>query len=341
MKKKLLLIIASTVLLLGAAGYFYVQQILSTGFDIDETVYIEIDGRKSYADVIAQIEAKAHVESVSDFERVASFLDYPAHIKSGRYAIRPDMTVLQAIRVLKSGNQVPVKLTFNNIRTKEDLAERLSSQLMSGKEELLSALNNPAFCAKFGFSPETIVCMFIPNTYEFYWNVSLDKLLQRMDSEYKSFWNPVRLTKAGQTGLSPVEVSILASIVEEECYFSDEYPVVAGLYINRLNKGQLLQADPTVKFAAGDFALRRVLSKHLAIDSPYNTYKYQGLPPGPIRIPSIKGIDGVLNHSNHSYYYMCAKEDFSMRHNFSATFAEHQRNAAKYQAALNKKKIYQ
>ena len=329
------------MLLSGLGCYFYVQQIVSTGFDIDETVYIEVDGQKDYNHVISQITKKAQVKDISSFEQVASFLKYPSNVKSGRYAISPDMNILQVVKLLKSGSQTPVKLKFNNIRTKEELADRISSQLMLSKEELWEALNDENICREFGFSTETIICMFIPNTYDFYWNVSLEKFLQRMNTEYKAFWNPSRIEKAKAISLLPQEASILASIVEEECFFTDEYPIVAGLYINRLNRNQMLQADPTVKFAVNDFTLRRVLNKHLEIDSPYNTYKYQGLPPGPIRIPSIKGIDGVLNYTSHKYYYMCAKEDFSGRHNFATTHAEHQRNAAKYQAELNKRKIYQ
>lgn len=341
MKRNIILVASSVAILAGIAFFLYVRHIVSTGFAIDKPVSIEIDNRKDYADVIGQIENNAHVENLANFERVSSFLNYPAAVKSGRYVITKGMTVLQVVRLLKSGNQTPVKLTFNNVRTKADLAGRLALQLMLSDEELLSAINSPAVCASYGFSTETIGCMFIPNTYEFYWNVSPDRFLQRMHSEYASFWNAKRIEKAKTAGLSPVEVSILAAIVEEECYFSDEYPVVAGLYINRLRRKQLLQADPTVKFAVGDFALRRVLNEHIAVDSPYNTYKYAGLPPGPIRIPSIKGIDAVLNYSRHDYLFMCAKEDFSGRHNFARTNAEHERNAAKYHAALNQRRIFQ
>lgn len=182
--------------------------------------------------------------------------------------------------------------------------------------------------------------MFIPNTYEVYWDISIDGLLKRMKKEYDKFWNDSRKDKAAVIGLTPVEVSILASIVEEECTYTDEYPTVAGLYLNRIKRKQLLQADPTVKFAVGDFGLRRILNVHLETDSPYNTYKYEGLPPGPIRIPSIKGIDSVLNYAKHDYLYMCAKEDFSGRHNFAKTLAEHNKNAANYRNALNHSGIY-
>jgi UPF0755 protein len=341
MKKMTVLALCSVLLLAGITGFLYVRQIIATGFAIDAPVSIVIDDRTGYDGVLSQIENKAHVESVANFEHVASFLKYPANVKSGRYVIEKGMTVLQVVRILKNGNQTPVKLTFNNVRTKEDLAGRIASQLMLDSGELMLALDNPGVCAGYGFSPETIGCMFIPNTYEFYWNISCANFLRRMDAEYKTFWNSSRQAKAEKTGLSPVEVSILASIVEEECFYADEYPVVAGLYINRLKSGQLLQADPTVKYALRDFGLKRILTRHISVDSPYNTYKYAGLPPGPIRIPSIKAIDAVLNHESHAYYYMCAKEDFSGRHNFARTHGEHQRNADKYHAALNSRKIYQ
>jgi UPF0755 protein len=181
--------------------------------------------------------------------------------------------------------------------------------------------------------------MFIPDTYEFYWDISVIEFLRRMNRQYTRFWAG-RMDKADKTGLTPIEVSILASIVEEECKYTDEYPIVAGLYLNRLRIKMPLGADPTVKFAVGDFSLRRVLNKHLAVDSPYNTYKHTGLPPGPIRIPSIKGIDSVLDYTKSDYLYMCAKEDLSGRHNFTKSAAEHQRNANRYRKALDARGIH-
>ena len=187
-----------------------------------------------------------------------------------------------------------------------------------------------------GFTSQTIPAMFIPNTYEMYWNISAGKLMQRMKREYTAFWTETRRSRAEKAGISPVEAAILASIVEEESAATEEYSIIAGLYINRLHRGMPLQADPTVKFALGNFTLHRILHEHLNVDSPYNTYLYSGLPPGPIRIPSIAGVDAVLNYSKHHYLYMCAKEDFSGKHNFAASLAEHNRNAGRYQAALNR-----
>lgn len=338
MKKKVLYSLL-VIIIVGVALAAYGYSIINTGFDIKKTTYIYIDERKDYDILLKELKDSAKVNNLSNFERLASVMGYKDNLRTGRYTVTSDMNIFTLIRHLRSGHQTPVNLTFNNIRTKENFVERISNQLMIDKEDLLLILNDPEKCNNLGFTPETIVAMFIPNTYQFYWDISLDNFLQKMNKEYTKFWNEDRLAKAKAIGLSPTEVSTLASIVEEECTYTDEYSMVAGLYLNRLHIGQALQADPTVKFAVGDFSLRRILNKHLTVDSPYNTYKYQGLPPGPIRIPSIKGIDAVLNHITHDYLYMCAKEDFSGRHNFAKTFPEHQRNASLYRAELNKRGI--
>lgn len=339
MKKKILYAFIIIAIIAIAAGA-YVYSIINTGFGIDKTVYLYIDGSRDYDALLKELEDSAKVKSINNFELLASVMDYKDNLKTGRYAVKPDMNILDLMRHLRSGHQTPLNLKFNNIRTKEDFAERISGQLMLGKEDLLATLNDPEKCKDLGFTTETIVAMFIPNTYQFYWDASSNEFFQRMKTEYNDFWNNKRVAQAEELGLSPAEVSTLASIVEEECTFTDEYPVVAGLYLNRLRSGQALQADPTVKFAVGDFSLRRILNKHLETDSPYNTYMHTGLPPGPIRIPSIKGIDSVLNYKKSDYLYMCAKEDFSGRHNFANTYAEHQKNAARYRNALNARGIY-
>ena len=339
MKKKILYGVM-LLAIIAIAIAIYGCSVLNTGFNIDKTVYLYINEDKNYDVLLKEIKDSAKVEDVSNFDRLATFLSYKDNIRSGRYAVSPDMNIRDLIKKLRSGNQTPVKLRFNNIRIKEDIAERISTQLMFSKEEFLDALNNERKCEELGFNTNTIVAMFIPNTYEFYWDISLEKFLARMKQEYGKFWNNDRLNRAKEIGLSPTEVSVLAAIVEEECTYADEYPTVAGLYLNRLKIGQALQADPTVKYAVGDFSLRRILNKHLKTESPYNTYRHTGLPPGPIRIPSIKGIDAVLNYQKHDYFYMCAKEDFSGYHSFARTHAEHERNAAKYRKALNMRGIY-
>lgn len=339
-KRNIFLFIFLIFILIAGGGYYYVNTIISSGFDINKTAYIYIDESRDYESILTQIDTAAHVQNKEGFRQLASYMKYPENIKTGRYAIAPGMNIRQVIRMLQLGQQSPVKLTFNNMRMKEDLAKRISEQLMLNESELLAVLNSPQKALEYGFSEETFGAMFIPNTYEVYWDTSMENLLKRMQTEYNRFWTEERKAKATNVGLTPKEVSTLASIVEEECYFADEYPTVAGLYLNRLRRGQLLQADPTVKYAVGDFSLQRVLNRHLEVDSPYNTYKYQGLPPGPIRIPSIKAIDAVLNPVKHDYLYMCAKEDFSGRHNFAVTHAEHERNANRYRNALNARRIF-
>jgi UPF0755 protein len=210
---------------------------------------------------------------------------------------------------------------------------------MITNQEMNALLNDPVYCESLGFTPTTIKAMFIPNTYEVYWNISAENLIERMKREYDAFWTESRRELAQKIRLTPLEVSILASIIEEESAMTDEYPTIAGLYINRLHRGMPLQADPTVKYALGDFTIQRMLKEHLQVDSPYNTYLYTGLPPGPLRIPSPKGLESVLNYQKHNYLYMCAKEDFSGRHNFAVSLSEHNRNAERYHAELNRRGI--
>jgi len=339
-KKRIFLgILIGIIIIALGAGMFLYRKIFSPFFDIKETTYIYIDERKDYQDLLLQLETSAKIKDIKLFEYLSSTLEYPDKMKSGRYAVKPGMNCKEFLSVLLNGLQTPVKLTFNNVRLKQDLAERIGQQLMLESADLLVKLEDSAVCTGYGFDPQTIIGMFIPNTYEIYWNTSVDQFLLRMKKEYDRFWTEERKKKADNIPLSLIQVSVLASIVEEETAVKSEFPVVSGLYINRLKKGMLLQADPTVKFAVGDFTIRRVLYSHLETDSPYNTYIYSGLPPGPIRIPSIAAIDGVLNHAKHNYLYMCAKEDFSGKHNFATTMAEHSRNADRYRAALNRNNI--
>jgi UPF0755 protein len=219
------------------------------------------------------------------------------------------------------------------------LAGALSKRLMLDSATIACTLIDSAYCAKLGYNTQTIPAMFVPNTYEVYWNISIDKLLERMKKEHTVFWNYERMHKAEAIGLTPDEVCTLASIIDEETANNAEKPMIAGMYLNRLNEGMPLQADPTVKFALGDFAIKRIRHGMLTTDSPYNTYMYEGLPPGPIKVASIKGIDAVLNRVSHHYLYMCAKEDFSGTHNFAVTYKEHLQNAARYSKALNERGI--
>lgn len=304
-----------------------------------QITYVYIGGSDDFSSLGRQLLDSAGCQDIRSFNRLARWLDYPGHMKSGRYAVTPGMNNLTLLNELRRGQQTAVRLTFNNIRTIDELAARIGDQLMMSRNELLAQLTEPTVCAAYGFTPETVKALFIPNTYEVYWTVSPENLLKRMKKEYDRFWNEKRREKAARVGLTPFEVSVLASIVEEETAVADEYPIIAGLYLNRLKRGIPLQADPTVKYAAGDFTLQRILFEHLEIDSPYNTYKYAGLPPGPLRIPGIRSIDAVLSPMQHNYLYMCAKEDFSGRHNFAVTLAEHNRNAARYRTELNRRNI--
>lgn len=339
-KRVLIFYIVVFVILTGIAIGLYINNKVFKPIEIAETVYLYIESSTNYEEIEQQLKERINLPSEKIFQMIANRMDYPKNIKTGRYVIKNGMTMPEIIRMLRSGNQSAVKLTFNNMRTKENIAGRISNQLMVDSLTLLTTLKDEKKVEELGFDTNTVVAMFIPNTYEVYWDTSLDKLLTRMLKEYNTFWNESRKAKAEQIGLAPLEVSTLASIVEEEATYSDEYSIIAGLYLNRLKRGQRLEADPTIKFAVGDVTLRRILHKHLEVESPYNTYRNTGLPPGPIRVPSIKGIDATLSPQNHKYLFMCAKDDLSGRHNFATTHAEHIRNAARYQRALNERNIY-
>lgn len=289
--------------------------------------------------VVARLASTGNVRNIESFKSVAEYQDYAQNIVPGRYELINQMSNVQLVNNLKKGRQAPMNLTFNNIRTKEQLCKRFSDVLMFGYDEILSLMNNDNVMAKYGLNTNTAVALFIPNTYEVYWTIKPEDLLDKMKKEYDKFWNEERIKKCAEAELTQVEVSTLAAIVEEETKSAKEQPTVAGLYLNRLHKGMLLQADPTVKFAVGDFNLKRIRSGHLEVESPYNTYKYEGLPPGPIRIPSMGAIDAVLNYDHHDYIYMCASEKFDGTHNFAKTYDEHQDNAKQYHKALNKRKI--
>ena len=339
--KRILLVVLTIILIVVAAcGVIAYFMLYMPNFKSSETKYVYVhEGEENFEVLCEELVDSAGCANIDFFRILADFRKYPENMKSGRYAVEPGMNNNDLLNRLRRGQQAPIRLTFNNLRLLSDLSDRLSEQLMIGNDELLSLIGDDEYCESLGFNPTTIKTMFIPNTYEVYWNIPANKLIERMKREYDAFWTAERRKKAENIRLSPVEVSILASIVEEETVVPEEYPVVAGLYINRLYKGMPLQADPTVKYAVGDFTLKRILNIHLQVESPYNTYLNEGLPPGPIRIPSVKGMDAVLNHSSHNYLYMCAKEDFSGRHNFAVTLSEHTRNARKYHAELNRRGI--
>ncbi len=301
----------------------------------EESTYIFIRDNDTPETVKSTL-SEAHVRTTG-FDLLNKALGYK--VRSGRYVVKHGDNLLTLFRRLRNGQQEPVNLTIPSVRTLDRLAAHLGEHLMMDSVEINTLFHDSTFCARLGYTPETLPSLFIPNTYEVYWNISIEGLMERMQHENEAFWDGERERKARAMGLSHVEVVTLASIVDEETANNAEKPMVAGMYIKRLAIGMPLQADPTVKFAIGDFSLRRIWGRHLTIDSPYNTYKNVGLPPGPIRIPSIAGIDAVLNHVPHDYLYMCAKEDFSGTHNFAKTYAEHLRNARRYAQALNARNI--
>ena len=262
--------------------------------------------------------------------------DYDSHIRTGCYTVKSGALPKQVADMLTGGMQTPVRLTINSTRTVGQMARAIAGQVMIDSASIVNRLSDPVFLDSIGYTPANVYCMIIPNTYEVYWNISPDALLSRLVKERDRFWNQERRDKAGSIGLTPQQVTTLASIIEEETAKNDELPIVAGLYMNRLHRNMLLQADPTVVFALGGERPKRVLKVHLEVDSPYNTYKYPGLPPAPIRFVSTRSIDAVLNYSKHNYLYMCAKEDFSGYHNFTSSLSQHNANAARYQRALSR-----
>ena len=331
-----------SVLLTSFSFYFYqlfFGKNILTEEDARSTVVL-IDNDDTFDSVRNYLYNKQIIQDALSFSFVSKVLKYQDNVKPGVYELDPQMTNIEAVRKLRAGDQIPVKITFNNIRLKEELAGKITANIGLDSLSFLSALNDPAKLDQFGFTEETIISMFIPNTYEVYWTISSDQLLQKMKTEYDRFWNNARRQKAQTMGLSPNEVSTLASIVQAESIMGDESSTIAGLYYNRLQRGIKLQADPTVKYALGDFTIQRILTKDTRVDSPYNTYMYKGLPPGPINLPTIQNLDAVLNYEKHAYIYMCAKEDFSGYHRFATTLREHNKNARLFQQALNRRNIY-
>lgn len=337
----LIFIITFSVLLTSLSFYFY-QAFFSPNalVDKEDGRMIQIPSNATFQMVVDTLYQNEVINDVITFSFVSKVMKYQDAVKPGLYTIPPKTNNINLVRMLRSGKQTPVMVTFNNVRLKEDLAEKITRNLEINEEQFLDLLTDSVNIRKFGFEEETIMAMFIPNSYEVWWNTSAEKLFDRMFNEYNKFWTEERKNKASRLGLSPNEVSTLASIVQAETQKADERPKVAGVYLNRLNINMPLQADPTLVFASGDFTIKRVLNIHKEIDSPYNTYKYTGLPPGPINLPEITALEAVLNYEDHSYLYFCAKEDFSGYHAFATNLTDHLNNARRYQAALNRSKIY-
>lgn len=336
--KFIIIFFAIALVLVGIRAYQLYGYVFNQ--NIKSEYILMIPENSTYNQVLDTLQINNVLINQKAFKWVAKKKSYSNSIKPGHYLLKKGINTNQIVNMLRAGIQAPIDVTFNNVRFKEDLAGKVSKYIQADSISILNLFSDENKIKEYGFNTETFRTMFIPNTYEFYWTTSAEEFAKRMKAEYDRFWNDTRKATAEELALSPEEVIILASIVQSETVKADELKTVAGLYINRLKKGIRLQADPTIKYAVGDYSLKRVLTKHLEIDSPYNTYKYTGLPPGPIAFPEVLAIDAVLNFEVHKYLFMCAKEDFSGYHNFAKTLTQHNRNAAKYRAALDKNRIY-
>lgn len=334
MNKIKLIFIGLGVALLIVLGIMYpkIWQANTNFSKKDQLIFIPTNAK--YDAVLDTLKRYDVLKNTTSFNNYAFFKNYKENIKSGAYLIKKDMSNSAMIDMLQKGLQQPIKVTFNTARTKDDLIKLFSKKLELTPEDFTIAMNDPTLFQKYELSKETSNLLFLPNTYEFYWNSSPKTVITTIGKYYDAFWTLERKKQAQSINLSPKEVGILASIVQSESNKEDEQPIVAGVYINRLRQKMKLQADPTVIYAIGDFTINRVLKSMLSYDSPYNTYKYEGLPPGPITTPNQKAIDAVLYYQQNDYIFFCAKEDFSGYHNFASTNAEHEKNAQKYQEAL-------
>ncbi len=337
-KTKILIPVIAGVLVVAmvAALIFLKSQKLTN----KETVTLYLPSGSTYQSVVDSLNAHDCIGNRAAFETMAKLRKYPKHVKGGCYKIEPQMNVWRALTKLYYGNQDAVRITINKYRTKDELCKYLDKKLEMSADMMIKALNNDSLCGLYGHTPETIIGMFVQNTYDIYWNTTPEKLLERMDTESKKFWGGKREERLKKLKMNENEVLTIASIVEEETNKNDEKANIASVYLNRLRKGMLLQADPTLKYALGDFTLRRILNKHMEVESPYNTYKYKGLPPGPICIPGPASIDAVLENKQTDYLYFCAKADFSGYHAFATSLAQHNANANAFHAEMNKRKIY-
>ncbi len=302
--------------------------------------YLYIKTKDGFDDVVKTLTDQNLLINLKSFRWAAEQMKYSDEsVKPGKYLLKPNMSNKSLITLLRSGKQTPVELVFNNIRTKDQLAQRVSEQIEASSSAILNLMNDPDYTKQLGLTPDNILAFFIPDTYEFYWNTSADQFLKKMKKEYDKFWTDSLKRKAKDIGFTSVQVSVIASIVQQETRRDDEKSMIAGVYINRVKKGWKLEADPTLVFALGDYSVNRVLSAYKQIDSPYNTYMYAGLPPGPICLPTIASLNATLNYSKHNYMYFCAKDDFSGHHSFAVTYDQHLLNARRFQKALDKRGI--
>ena len=327
--------LAVAVLLAGAAGFVlgrYYSDNKKPNFTDKYVLYVRPD--MNVAEVMDSLLTGAGTLRPKSLERAFAKMEVAQKMKPGRYVVEPSSTSIYVARMLVFGWQTPQNMTLSGtLRKKDRIAQRISSQMMLDSASVADALNDEVFLAGYGFTPENVFAMILPDTYEMYWTATVEEIFDRFKKEYDAFWTEERLAKAKAQGLSQMEVSIMASIVSGETLKSFEYPVIAGVYLNRYRKGIKLQADPTVCFCF-NYELDRVLKKHLTVDSPYNTYKYAGLPPAPINVPPKACIDAVLNPEKHSYIFFCASPAFDGTHRFAVSYSEHMKNARAFQREL-------
>jgi UPF0755 protein len=335
-------ILAIAVIIFGVLAFKFYQKVFGLlQIPGEQTEYVLTIPTGTDLDQLKEILTESGVlTDLAGFDWLAEKKNLASHIHPGRYTLTLGMDRNDLINKIRSGTQDPVKVVFIQMRTLSELAGVVGRQIEADSSDLMAAFTNDTLLASRGWAQRDLPALFIPNTYEFYWNTDAAGFVDRMIDEYNRFWNDERLGKARELDLSPVEVTTLASIIVEETNKVEELPKMASVYLNRLEKGYRLQACPTIKYAKNDFTMQRILTEDLSIQHPYNTYLHYGLPPGPITIPSVAAIDAVLNPDENEYLYFSAREDFSGYHYFSKTLSEHNRNARKYQKALNERKIY-
>ncbi len=340
LQKALLLVVVGAIIIAMVLGWYYLR-LTKPMIRLKERkfTYFYIHTGSGFNAVKDSLVKKGYLTDPETFEWLARKKHYDQHVSPGRYRLTNGMHNNALVNLLRSGNQEPIRIIIQNVRNSAELAGKIGRQLEVDSAQLGQLFSDSNYLAKFGISPSSLFTLFIPNTYEFYWNTSGDQLFKRMFEEYEKFWTPERKRLAGTLHLSIPEVVTLASIVEKESNKKDEKPAIAGVYLNRLRKQIPLQADPTVIFAWNDYRIKRVFKRHTEINSPYNTYLHAGLPPGPICLPSINSVDAVLHALKHNYFYFCAREDLSGYHNFATDLDGHNKNAKKYQKALNKMNI--
>ena len=334
--KRIAIALGALIVILGAGAWYFLFSAMN---DTGKTQYIYIDSDDNIDSVYTKVAAVSKGRCMTGFKLLAGSGKYASNIHKGRYAIDEKISAYRFYQKLKVGEQTPLNVTVPSVRTLEVLAGRVTKKLEMDSVTLLNALSDPSICAKYGTDTANVIGLFLPETYSMNWDVTAEELISRMKKESDKYWTDERKSQAQAQGLTPAEAVTLASIVAEETNNKEEKPSVAGLYLNRLKINMLLQADPTVKYALKNFGAKRVLNSMLTVDNPYNTYKYAGLPPGPIRNPERVNIDAVLSPAQHEYLYMCAKETFDGTHNFAKTMAEHQANARRYTQALNERGI--